>query len=131
MTGRIEPPVFLNDKGPGVSFYTSTEDNVRKLVMHGQVTRGAEPWCITLEQGDVRQLRDFCSAWLGDTAPMLPFAELPEALQRLRRNGHPPCHHPPSFVGPDGVCQYCGERPAAKVPPTAGEYLGWTGKGEP
>lgn len=85
MTARIEPPAFLSVAGPGVSFYTSTEDHERKLVMHGQVKPGAEPWCITLEQGDVRQLRDFCIAWLcaGMTTEEM-IAEVDAGLARVR-----------------------------------------------
>lgn len=62
----MHPPLFMGHGpgGPGVSFYTSREDHEPKLVMHGQIKPGAEPWCITLDRADVERLRDFCSAWL-------------------------------------------------------------------
>lgn len=55
--------MFFNfENGPALTFYSSREDHQPKLIAHWQA--GGRPWVITLEPGDVRQLRDFCRAWL-------------------------------------------------------------------
>jgi hypothetical protein len=59
----IEPPVFFNhENGPALTFYSSLEDHQPRLVAHWQAD--GRPSVITLERADVKQLRDFCLAWL-------------------------------------------------------------------
>lgn len=100
---------FLTGRGESVGFYRGPKGTmiVRSLgaAMH------LEHVDVPLSRVDMLSLQSFIEqVMLEGAEPVVPFAQLPEALQRLRRNGFPPCLHPSSHVGPDGICQYCGEQ---------------------
>lgn len=99
---------FLTGRGESVGFYRGPQGTL--IVRAQAASLGLETIDVPLTRVDMLCLQSYVSELLlrGGGEPMVPFAQLPEALQRLRQRGFPPCQHPSVFVQSDGMCNYCG-----------------------